>query len=145
MSMEDSMRHVYLPLLFLAGCVQMPPTPQDLQAKAFEPVPGHSVIYVVRTPLDSSEPQTLTLNEHATITTLPGTYFRWEVPPGRHHLQGFGFGSESMMLTTEPGGIYFLEHTVVGDPRDGGVLLTALRRVPDQYGRKLVTRSQLVR
>jgi hypothetical protein len=143
--MEESMRQVYLPLVFLAGCVQMPPTPQDLQAKAFQPVPGQSVIYVVRTPLDSSEPQTLMLNERATMTTLPGTYFRWEVPPGRHHLEGFGFGSESVTLTTEPDGIYFLEHTVIGDPHDGGVQLTVLRRVGDQHGRKLVMRSQLVR
>ena len=139
------MRQVYLPLVFLAGCVQMPPTPQDLQAKAFQPVPGHSVIYVVRTPLDSSEPQSLMLDEHASVPTLPGTYYRWEVPPGRHHVQGFGFGGESVTLTTEPGRIYFLEHTVIGDPHDGGVQLTSLRRVADQYGRKLVLRTQLVR
>ncbi|MPZ47157.1 MAG: hypothetical protein GEV05_28105 [Betaproteobacteria bacterium] len=102
------------------------------------------MIYVVRTPLDSSEPQSLILNERGTVTTLPGTYYRWEVPPGRHHVEGFGFGGESVTLTTEPGGVYFLEHTVIGDPHDGGVQLTALRRVGDQYGRKLVMRSQLV-
>lgn len=138
------MRRVFLSVLFLAGCVQLPPTPQDLQAKRFEAVPGQSVIYVVRTPLDSSEPQSLILNERGTVTTLPGTYYRWEVPPGRHHVEGFGFGGESVTLTTEPGGVYFLEHTVIGDPHDGGVQLTALRRVGDQYGRKLVMRSQLV-
>ena len=139
------MHRTILAVVFLAGCVQLPPTAQDLNAKRFEPVPGQSVIYVVRSPLDSSEPQGLVLDGHATVTTLPGTYYRWEVPPGRHHVEGFAFGGESVMLTTEPGGIYFLEHTVVGDPHDGGVLLTALRRVADQYGRKLVTRSQLVR
>ncbi|MPZ41942.1 MAG: DUF2846 domain-containing protein [Betaproteobacteria bacterium] len=139
------MFRAFLTVLFLAGCVQLPPTPQDLQAKRFEPVPGQSVIYVVRTPLDSSEPQTLMLNQRATIATLPGSYFRWEVPPGRHHIEAFGFGSESLTLITEPGGIYFLEHTVIGDPEDGGVQLTSLRRVDDRYGRGLVARSQLVR
>lgn len=131
-------------VFLLAGCVQMPPTPQDVQAKRFEPVPGQSVIYVVRSPLDSSEPQSLMLDGRATVTTLPGTYYRWEVAPGRHRVEGFGFGNESVVLTTEPGGVYFLEHTVIGDPHDGGVQLTALRRVAEQYGRKLVMRSQLV-
>jgi hypothetical protein len=145
MATEDVMRVICLAALFLAGCVQLPPTPQDLQAKRFEPVAGQSVIYLVRTPLDSSEPQSLMLDEHATVATLPGTYFRWEVPPGRHHVQGYGFGGESVTLTTEPGRIYFLEHTVIGDPHDGGVQLTSLRRVDEQYGRKLVLRSQLVR
>ena len=139
------MYRAILSVLFLAGCVQLPPTPQDLQAKRFEPAPGQSVIYLVRTPLDSSEPQTLMLNGRATIATLPGTYYRWEVAPGRHHIEGFGFGSESVTLTTEPGGVYFFEHTVIGDPHDGGVQLTALRRVDDRRGRSLVARSQLVR
>ena len=137
-------RHL-LPVLLLAACVQLPPSPQDLQAKRFEAVPGQSVIYVVRTPLDSSEPQSLMLNENVSMTTLPGTYFRWEVPPGRHHIQGFGFGGESITLTTEPGAVYFLEHTVIGDPQDGGVQLTRLTRVDDRKGRHLVMRSQLVR
>jgi hypothetical protein len=139
------MFRAFLSVLFLAGCVQLPPAPQDLEAKRFEPVPGQSLIYVVRTPLDSSEPQTLMLNERVTAATLPGSYFRWEVPPGRQHIEAFGFGSESLTLTTEPGGIYFLEHTVIGDPQDGGVLLTSLRQVDDQYGRRLVARSQMVR
>ena len=85
------------------------------------------------------------LNARVTAATLPGSYFRWEVPPGRHHIEAFGFGSESLTLATEPGGIYFLEHTVIGDPVDGGVLLTSLRQVDDQYGRRLVARSQMVR
>jgi hypothetical protein len=138
------MGRAFLAALLLAGCAQLPPTPQDIQAKRFEPAPGQSVIYLVRTPLDSSEPQTLLLNGVATVATLPGTYFRWEVAPGRNHIEAFGFGSENLTLTTEPGGIYFLEHTVIGDRRDGGVVLTALRRVGDQYGRELVTRSRLV-
>lgn len=139
------MYRVMLAAVFVVGCAQLPPTPQDVQAKRFEPVPGQSVIYVVRSQLDSSEPQSLMLDGHATVTTLPGTYYRWEVPPGRHHIEGFAFGNESVVLTTEPGGVYFLEHTVIGDPHDGGVQLTALRRVADEYGRKLVMRSQLVR
>ena len=93
---EAVMYRVLLAVLLLAGCVQLPPTPQDVQAKRFEPVPGQSVIYVVRSPLDSSEPQGLMLDGHATISTLPGTYFRWEVPPGQHHIQGYAFGNESV-------------------------------------------------
>jgi hypothetical protein len=147
LSMEVDMHQPSLLViaLALAGCAQLPPSPQDVQAKRFEPVPGQSVIYVVRTPLDSSEPQSLRLNEVTTVTTYPGTYVRIEVAPGRQHLQGSGFGGESLTLTTQPGAVYFLEHTVVGDPDDGGVQMTGLRQVNEGRGRDLVARSELVR
>jgi hypothetical protein len=134
-----------LPALLLAGCAQLPPSPQDMQAKKFESMPDKSVIYVVRMPMDSNEGRSLMLNDGSLITTYRGTYYRWEVAPGTHRVAGFPGGSESVTLTTTPGSIYFLEHTVVGDPDDGGVQATHLRQIGEPAGRNLVLRSELLK
>jgi len=138
------MWRMLVPALLLAGCAQLPPSPADIQAKTFQTRPDMSVIYVVRTPMDSLEASGLTLDGRALITTHRGTYYRWEVAPGTHRVAGFGFGVESMTLTTAPGKIYFLEHTVLGDRDDGGVTNVRLREIGDQAGRNLVMHSQLL-
>ena len=135
------MKRMLITALLLAGCTQLPPSPQDIQAKKFQIPSDKAVIYVVRTPMDSWEPSSLSLG-NAQITTHRGTYYRWEVAPGTHRVAGFGV--ESVTLTTTSGRIYFLEHTVVGDPDDGGIQLTRLREIGDQAGRRLVMYSQLL-
>ena len=131
--------------LLLAGCAQLPPSPADIQAKRFESVPDKAVIYVVRTPMDSFESSGLALDQNSQITTHRGTYYRWEVAPGTHRVAEFGFGVSAVTLTTMPGKIYFLEHTVLGDRDDGGVTNTRLRAIGDQDGRTLVARAELLR
>lgn len=138
------MWRMLVPALLLAGCVQLPPSAEDIQAKKFQILPDKSVIYVVRTPMDSIEPSGLSFDGHASITTYRGTYYRWEVAPGTHRVAGIASANESVILTTTSGRIYFLEHTVRGDPDDGGVQSTALREIGDQAGRNLVMKSQLV-
>jgi len=137
------MWRIVLTALFLAGCVQLPPTPQDLDAKKFEAVPGKSVIYVVRSPMDSREASGLALDELQQITTFGGTYYRWEVAPGTHRIAGVGRANESVTLTTAPGSIYFLEHTVRGTERSGPQV-TSLRQINERDGRAMVLRSQLL-
>ena len=139
------MWRMLVPALLLSGCAQLPPSPQDIQAKRFEVAPDKAVIYVVRTPMDSKEMSGLALGGTHQINMHWGTYYRWEVAPGTHRVAGSGPTIESVTLTAAPGRIYFLEHTVVGDPDDGGVQFTALREIGDQYGRNLVTRSELLR
>jgi len=135
-------RLLLLAILLLAGCAQPPAGPEFLRDTVFETIPDRSVIYVVRTPLDSREASGLILDEKVQFTTLWGTYYRWEVAPGTHRVAGFASANESVTLTTGPGGIYFLEHTVRGSPR-GGVLFTSLRQIDPQRGRALVAQSQL--
>lgn len=139
------MWRLLLTALLLAGCAQLPPSPADVHAKRFESVADKSVIYVARTPMDSFEASALLLDSVAQITTHRGTYYRWEVAPGTHRIAGLGFGTESVTLTTTPGKIYFLEHTVLGDRDDGGVIGVRLREIGDQYGRTLVAQAQLLR
>jgi len=129
--------------LLLAGCAPIPPTPQDLQARQFNAVPGKSVIYVVRTPMDSRETGSLAIDDREQITTLGGTYYRWEVAPGTHRIVGVGPSNASITLSTTAGGVYFLEHTVIGTLRSGPQL-QSLRQVSDQQGRTLVLRSVLL-
>ena len=137
------MWRIVLTALLLAGCVQLPPSPQDLQAKKFDPVPGRAVIYIVRTPMDSREASGLALDDSAQITTLGGTYYRWEVAPGAHRIAGLAAANESITLTVAAGNIYFLEHTVRGTERSGPQL-TSLRQINEQNGRALVRRAQLL-
>ena len=129
--------------LLLAGCVQLPPTPQDMEAKKFQPLAEKAEIYVVRTPMDSFEASGLSLDDGAPITTYGGTYYRWEVAPGAHRVAGFAAANESVTLTAAPGRIYFLEHTVIGTRRSGAQS-TFLRQIDDREGRALVSRSSLL-
>lgn len=131
-------------VLILAGCAQLPPTPQDVQAKRFEPLPDKAVIYVVRAPIDSFEVDTIAFDDGQQITTQRGTYYRWEAPPGVRRIQGVGQSMASVTVNAVPGQIYFVQHTVIGDPHDGGVQLTALSRIGERKGRDLVLQSQLV-
>jgi hypothetical protein len=142
---EGSMWRMLVPVLLLAGCAQLPQSPEDIQAKKFESMPDKSVIYVARMRVDSPEGRTLTLDERSTITTYAGTYYRWEVAPGTHRVAGFGSGTESVTLTTAPGRIYYVQHTVLSDRDDGVVIMSALREVGEQAGRNLVMNGELLR
>ena len=140
------MRHALVALFgaLLAGCVQLPPTPQDVQAKRFEPVADRAVIYVVRQPMDSREIGGLLLDNGEQVTTLAGTYYRWVVAPGTRRILGLTPASASLTLNTEPGKIYFLRHTVLGTMRSGAQL-AALTPIDEALGRSLVLESELVR
>lgn len=137
------MWRILLTVLLLAGCadLQLPPSPQDIQGKKFESVPDKSVIYIVRTRMDSNEVSGLSLDDRGQISTFRATYYRWEVAPGAHRVAGIGRANESVTLTTAPGKIYFLEHTVLGSPRMGATS-TWLRQIGDAEGRTLVMNSK---
>ena len=131
-------------VLLVAGCTQLPPSPEDIQAKKFEAPADKAVIYVVRTPMDSRETSPVRVGDRQ-AATHGGTYYRWEVAPGSHRVAGFGAPSDAVTLSTAAGRIYFVEHTVIGDPDDGGVQSVRLRQIGDQDGRRLVTLSELAR
>ena len=136
------MRRALLFSIILAGCVQLPPSPQDLQAKRFESVPDKAVIYLVRDIPDFSDrPATITLDDAATITTYPGTYYRWEVAPGVHRIAGFAGDSGVITLDTEPGKVYFVQQRL-------SLFLrwqqSYFYPVSEGYGRAVVMRSELI-
>jgi hypothetical protein len=71
----------------MTGCAQLPPTAQDVAAKQFQPLPDKAVIYIVRPLVDGNVSGPLSIPGGA-ISTHPGTYFRWEGPPGTHRITG---------------------------------------------------------
>jgi hypothetical protein len=106
------MLRILMLVLVLAGCAPLPPSPQDLEAKRFEQVPGKAVIYVVRDYPDvSREAATLMLDDNMMGSTYPGTYFRWVVEPGRHRIRGFAGDAGSITIDVAPDRMYFIQQT----------------------------------
>ena len=136
-------RRLFLVLaLSLAACAPLPPTPQDIEAKRFETVPGESVIYVVRPYPDAShEGATLWLDDRVMGSTFPGTYFRWIVPPGRHRIAGYAGDSGNLTLDTAPGRVYFVYQSF-GRPF-GFSGQSYFHLLDESYGRAMVTQSRL--
>lgn len=133
--------------LLLAGCQQLPLTPQDLQARKFEAVPGMAVIYLVRDYPDFTEVQaTVYLGDSVILKTYPGTYYRWEVPPGEHQIRGAAFDTGAIKVATLPGMIYFVQQrvtaapflratsffSVVNEPAGRATVMRSVLLVPDQ-------------
>jgi hypothetical protein len=131
-------------ILLVHGCAQLPPSPEDLQAKRFEAVPGKAVIYIVRQPMDSTEYGALLMDTGDQVTLFPGTFYRWEVPAGARRISGLGPWNVLYDLNVEPGRIYFLRYTVTGTPRMGPIF-AGLDSIGEQQGRRLVQQAELVR
>ena len=127
--------------LALAACVQLPPHPQEAQAKQFQTMPDKSVIYVVRNDPDINRlPTHLMLDNRGGVTTYPGTFFRWEVAPGHHRIAGFSSDSGMIELDTEPGKIYFVRQVVLGFRSP----ISNLQRTSEQDGRAVAMRGKLI-
>ena len=131
-----------LSLLLLTACAQLPPSPADAQAKRFEPARDKAVIYVVRPPVDSDHPGVLVVDTGEYISTMPGTYNRIEVTPGRRVLEGMIPPTLRAVVNTQPGQIYFFRLDVRGTSR-GGPTTASLQPISPEYGRSLVAQGTL--
>jgi len=136
-------RVIFVLAMMLAGCVQIPPTPQDIQAKRFDVVPDKAVIYIVRPGIDSLNSGMISIGDSGTIATQQGTYYRWEVAPGTHRLELSGPHTAVVTVQAQAGKIYFVQHTVRGGNREG-VQSMSLQQIGDMDGRKLVEKAQLL-
>jgi hypothetical protein len=139
------MKHKYLILFILlfSGCAQLPPTPEDIQAKRFEPVADKAVIYIVRSAVDSPTAAAISLSGVGMIATHPGTYYRWEVTPGTQRIDAFGASTAAVTLHTQPGKIYFVVHTSLGSFRSGS-LQQWLEITDEKTGRAMVSRATML-
>jgi hypothetical protein len=130
-------------LVTLAGCAPLPPSPQDIEAKRFEPVPGKAVIYLVRNDPDlSREVATVMLDDQMMGSTYPGTYFRWVVEPGRHQIRGYAGDNGSMTIDVAADRMYFVQQSV--SRFFHGFAQSLFRSIPESYGRPAVLRAELV-
>jgi hypothetical protein len=129
--------------LTLAGCAPLPPSPQDMEAKRFEQVPGKAVIYLVREEPDiSREVATVMLDDNMMGSTYPGTYFRWVVEPGRHQIRGYAGDNGVINLNAAPDRMYFIQQSV--SRFFTGFAQSFFRPIPEPYGRAAVLRAELV-
>lgn len=137
------MFRVLMLALALAGCAPLPPSPQDIEAKRFEQVPGKSVIYLFRGEPDfSREVATVMLDDQMMGSTYPGTYFRWVVEPGRHQIRGYAGDNGSIVLDVGPDRTYFVQQSVTR--MFHGFAQSMFRPIPEPYGRTGVLRGELI-
>jgi hypothetical protein len=101
-------RYSLIGAALLAGCTALPPTPEEIQAKKFEAVPGKAVIYLFRTSLDhSNRPGQISLG-NIVLKTYSGTFFHWVVEPGARRIEGFGPDAGNITVQAEAGRLYFV-------------------------------------
>jgi hypothetical protein len=101
--------------LVCAGCASTPQatTERDTEAKQFVSNPGSSTLYVYRTDFgDSESDSVLWIDGRLIGATLPRTFFRVNVDPGSHTLNGAGHDIGKVVLETRPGEIYFVSLSV---------------------------------
>jgi len=98
-----------LALLLMAACAQIPPTPEELEAKQFRTIPDKAVIYLVRSAFGPGWAAPVVLDESPIGTTYRRTFIRIETRPGKHEFRGYAGDSGSISLTTEAGKLYFIE------------------------------------
>ena len=102
-------------VLALAGCQQLPLTPEDIQARKFEAVPDKSVIYLLRDAADFSDVEAaVAFDGVMSLRTYSGTYYRWEVTPGTHQVASFGGDTGQIRVQAERGKVYFVQQRVAG-------------------------------
>jgi hypothetical protein len=104
-------------LAFLGACASTPESsPQsDAEAKRFESAPRAAIIYLYRadTP-GSSATSTIWLDGRIVGQTLPATYFRVPVRPGRNRISAYAGDQGQLEIETREGGIYFVSMRVAG-------------------------------
>ena len=130
-------------VLLLAGCITpLPPSPQEIEAKRFEPVAGKAVIYLFRPYPDlAPDAGTLMLDDNMMGSTYPGTFFRWVVEPGRHQIRGFAGDPGAMVIDVLPDRVYYVQQSYTRGFTGFGQSFFSL--IPEPYGRGAVMRSEL--
>ena len=125
----------------LAGCAQIPPSPQEIEAKKFESVPDQAVVYIVQGASGPTLAVGLELDDSTQITTWTGTFYRWVTNPGTHRIANTAPLNASITLELEAERIYFVEQWVTG--WRGSVTNSRLYKLDDRAGRQMVRTSTL--
>ena len=119
-------------LLCAAGCASTPQATaeRDAEAKRFGTHPSTATLYVYR-PEPSGDDSVLWIDNRLIGSTLPYTYFRVFLDPGRHVLTGTAGDNGRITIETRPGMVYFVALRVItGQSR--------YELVPETIGRKVL-------
>ena len=104
-------------MLQLAACASTPQAghERDAEAKEFHAHPATAALYVYRPALSSlDEDSVLYIDDRLIGATLPRTYFRFDVRPGKHRLHGVGPDAGTIEINVRPGEVYFVSLKVLG-------------------------------
>lgn len=126
----------------LAGCAQIPPSQQEMEAKKFQPVPDKAVVYIVQGAVGPTLAAGLALDDGSQITTWTGTFYRWVTTPGTRRIVNTAPLNASITLQLEAGKIYFVEQWVAG--WRGSVTNSRLEKLDDRTGRQMVSTSTML-
>lgn len=123
----------------LAGCTSTPQatTERDAEAKRFLARPDAAVIYVYRFDIGTTEMASddtvLYVDGRLIGSTLPLTFFRFDVREGAHLLHGAGHDQGSLKLETREGEVYFVMLLAANGMSD-------FRRVSAETGKRDILR-----
>jgi hypothetical protein len=128
---------VLLAALFCVACVVTPeaPSERDAAAKRFEPVTRDSVIYVYRADIGEVT-TTLIANDRLVGLSLPGTFFRIIVLPGRTVLETMVPDPGRIEVETRGNDVVFVEMRTSGG--SDGPPSSRFRRMPPEVAKAAI-------
>ena len=125
--------------LVIAGCTSVPQASaeRDAEARQFQTHPNSATIYVYRpdfpSPDSGATDSVLWVDNRLVGSTLPHTFFRLDVRPGRRVFHGDGHDTGQLALDTSAGELYFVSLNVVGG-------ISYFARVPPGTGKRDILR-----
>jgi hypothetical protein len=126
-------------LALISACASTPEatSERDAAAKLFEPVTRDAVLYVYRPDFGTTAGiTTLTANGRLVGDSLPGTYFRIIVLPGRTRLDTLPPDSGKIEVETRGNDVVFVEMRTGGGP--DGAPSTNFRRLPPEVAKPAI-------
>jgi len=134
---------IWASLTLLGGCVTPPPpTPEALQAKRFEPVPGKAVIYLYRDAVNyTTVAAPIALNGNDVGATFAATFFRFVVDPGPQRISGTVADIGAIQFNVAANQIYFVQQTAIVT-RTVNLMGTVYNMVGPATGRSRVSEYQ---
>jgi hypothetical protein len=120
--------------LTVGGCTSVPQASaeRDAEARQFNTHPATAAIYVYRSDPGGTEQvadSVLWMDSRLIGTTLPRSYCRLDVRPGRRVLHGAGHDTGRLALDASAGEIYFVALNVAGG-------ISYFRQVPVETGKR---------
>jgi len=128
-------------VLLLAGCASTPESApaRDADAKQFESDPNGVVLYLYREDGPGTDAESAVFVSGQLVgNSVPGTYFRMVVFPGRTRISMMPPDAGSLEITAQSYDVVFVAMKAVGG-RDAPSQ-TALRRVPPEVGKAEILR-----
>ncbi len=127
-------------LALFGGCAATPEATResDAEAKRFESAPRAAIIYLYRADNPGTATTTIWVDDRIVGQSLPATYFRVAVRPGRNRIAAFAPDQGRLEIDTREGGVFFVAMQVGGDFETPGN--TIFRSVPPEAGKAEILR-----